>query len=258
MLCIGGRAAAAQVAPNRATASLFPTNVTDARALWVNPAGLAVAQTVSLELALTMGDPGSQGQLRQWTAGFNSRGVSFGYQHDVLPNGVKGDTYRAGLAAGRAGIAGGLAASLYRGETKTLGWDLGAVIGGERPLELGAALTNLGNPVVRGVRQPATALPGLTWRPGRGSWAFSLLGRLATDSVLGYAAGVTLQMRAIDRLRLLFRLDTDRSLRRSGLAVGVSIGAHDVASAVGSATGSPVRWSDADLYAVSSRGAGTH
>jgi len=46
-------------------------------------------------------------------------------------------------------------------------------------------------------------------------------------------------------------------LRRTGLTFGLSLGAHDVAGAVASATGSPINVSAADLYAVSSRTATT-
>ena len=40
-------------APNRATRYLFPTDVTDARALWVNPAGLGAFPEASINLDVT-------------------------------------------------------------------------------------------------------------------------------------------------------------------------------------------------------------
>jgi len=83
-----------QVAPNRSTQYLHPTEVSDARALWVNPAGLALFPEASLNLDVTVGDPGAKGRLRQFTLGLNSRGLSFGYQRDVFDGGVRGSTYR--------------------------------------------------------------------------------------------------------------------------------------------------------------------
>src|SRR5207253_9667173 len=59
----------AQVAPNTTTRYLFPTDVSDARALWVNAAGLAAFPAASVHLDLTVGDPGASGKLRQLTFG---------------------------------------------------------------------------------------------------------------------------------------------------------------------------------------------
>lgn len=256
-LLVAGATAHAQVAPNRATAALFPTDISDARALWVNPAELAGAQAVSLALGLTVGDPGSSGQLRQWTAGFDSRGVSFGYQHDVFPGGVRADTYRAGLAAGRPGIAGGIAGSLYRGDAKTTGWDAGVLYGRNRILSLGGMLANLGNPIVRGERQVTTAIPSVTLHAAAGLLALSVLGRLSADSALGYALGATLRTRGASPVAVLLRLDTNRRLQRTAWTFGFALGAHDIAGVVASAMGSPTRLSAGDLYAVSSRAATT-
>src|SRR2546426_5316367 len=61
--------AQAQVAPNRTTLYLHPTEVGDARALWVNPAGLGRFEEASVHLDLTVGDPGASGRLRQVTLG---------------------------------------------------------------------------------------------------------------------------------------------------------------------------------------------
>src|SRR5213076_3503367 len=106
---------AQQVAPNRATGYLFPTDVHDARAIWVNPAGLAVLREASVYAELGVGDPGARGRLRQINAGFNSRGLSFGYQRDIFDNNVRGTTYRIGLAGGSGGLAAGAALTHYRG-----------------------------------------------------------------------------------------------------------------------------------------------
>src|SRR5256714_14677217 len=107
---------AAQVVPNRATAYLHPTDVRDARAIWVNPAGLAVQREASIYAELDVSNPGSRGQLRQINAGFNARGLSLGYQRDVLDAGARGHTYRLGLAGGSGGPAAGVPGGPYRGD----------------------------------------------------------------------------------------------------------------------------------------------
>src|SRR5207248_4793186 len=120
--------AGAQVVPNRTTLYLYPSDVTDARAVWVNPAGSGRFEEASLHLDLMVAQPGAAGRLRQLTLGLSSRGLSFGYQRDVFDAGGRGHTYRIGYAAGRAGLAAGVAAALYRGGgASTSGWDLGVL-----------------------------------------------------------------------------------------------------------------------------------
>ena len=104
--------AAAQAVPNRTTLYLYPTDVMDTRALWVNPAGLPRIMEASVHLDLTVGDPGAGGRLRQMTAGLTSRGFSFGYQRDVFDGGVRSHTYRFGFAAGKRRLSAGAATSL--------------------------------------------------------------------------------------------------------------------------------------------------
>src|SRR5213592_4964382 len=156
--------ALAQVAPNTTTRYLFPTDVSDARALWVNPAGLAAFPAASVHLDLTVGDPGASGKLRQLTVGLNSRGLSLGYQRDLFSDHQRGHTYRIGYAAGRAGLAAGFAAALYRGGTSIRGWDLGILYDWRASLSLGGVIQNVGRPTVRGTMLPVTYVPSATLR----------------------------------------------------------------------------------------------
>src|SRR2546427_7286033 len=139
----------AQVAANRTTLYLHPTDVTDARALWVNPAGLGRFEEASLHADLTVGDPGAAGRLRQLTLVFNSRGFSFGYQRDVFDGGVRGHTYRLGFAGGRAGLAAGVAAALYRGGTSGAGWGAGIQYDATPQGTVGGGIEKVGQPTVR-------------------------------------------------------------------------------------------------------------
>src|SRR5438093_11305686 len=135
----------AQVAPNRSAAYLFPTDVHDARAIWVNPAGLGVLREASVYAEVGVGDPGSRGRLRQINAGFNSRGLSFGYQRDFFDGGVRGSTIRLGLAGGAGGLAAGFAVARYGGSgANESRWDRGMSYLAPPGLRFGAGAANLG------------------------------------------------------------------------------------------------------------------
>jgi hypothetical protein len=244
-----------QVAPNRTTLYLHPTEVSDARALWVNPAGLGRFEEASVHLDLTVGDPGASGRLRQVTLGLNSRGLSFGYQRDLFDGGVRGGTYRVGFGAGRAGLAAGVAASLYRGGASSSGWDLGVLYDCAPILAVGGVVQNIGQPSVRGSTLRITYVPSATV----GLWGRRLtvsgLGRLASQAVLGYAFAVraTLQQGAKLPIGLAARLDTDGSLRRAGLAFGFSLGGGDAAGVVATTLRDAGRIDALSLYGVSTR-----
>ncbi len=255
LLLCAAAAAPAQVVPNRTTAYLHPADVTDARALWVNPAGLGRVHEASLHLDVTVGDPGVAGRLRQLTLGLSSRGFMFGYQRDIFGGGGRGHTYRVGFAGGHRGLAAGAAITMYRGSTKGSGWDLGVLYDLGQSLSVGGVLANIGQPVVRDSLQPFTTIPGATLRLFGSRAALSAHGRLTSDAVLGYAFGLRAGVREGSALavRLLARLETDRSLRRTGLAFGLSVGGGDLLGIVATTPGDVGRIDALSLYAVSTR-----
>ncbi len=265
----------AQVAPNRATAYLHPTDVRDARALWVNPAGLALVREASVYAELAVADPGAHGRLRQVNAGFNSSGLSFGYQRDIFDGGRRGHTYRLGIAGGSEGLAGGLAVTRYRGDTKGTSWDLGLAYVWTPGLTVGGVISNIGQPVVRGFEQRLTFIPGATWRPLGPAAALSAHALITPDSVLEYAFGVAwwsvggggggggggrggAQAGGTARLPIsvFARLDTDGGLRRGAFAIGFAIGGADRVGAVISTPGNVSGVDAASLYGLSTRAPG--
>jgi hypothetical protein len=241
--------------PNRATVYLYPSDVTDARALWVNPAGSGRLEEASVNLDLTVGEPGAAGRLRQLTLGLSSRGLSFGYQRDVFDAGARGHTYRIGYAAGRAGLAAGFVAALYRGGTSSSGWDVGIHYDWRASLSLAGVIENVGRPSVRGTTLPITYVPSATLRLFDARAALSADGRFTSGGVLGYAFGLRASLGATTRapVGLLARLDTDRALRRAGLAFGVSLGSQDLAGLVATTPGDAGGIDAVDLYGVSTR-----
>lgn len=250
-------AAAQEVAPNRATAYLHPTDVRDSRALWVNPAGLGVQREASVYAEIAVQDPGTAGgRLRQLSAGFNSRGLAFAYQRDVFDGGRRGHTYRVGLAGGSKGLSAGAAMALYRGDTKGTGWDLGALYTFEAPaaLTVGGVIANIGQPVVRSLAQRLTYIPGATWRPLGPAAALSLHARITPDSVMGYALGLRWQgSGGRFPIGVLARLDTDGGLRRGAFSVGISIGGPDRVGMVLSTPGDVSGVDAASLWALATR-----
>ncbi len=254
-LLVSASGALAQVAPNNATLYLHPTDVSDARALWVNPAGLGHFPEASVHLDLTIGDPGAKGRLRQLTFGLNSRGLSLGYQRDLFGSGQHGHTYRLGYAGGRGGLAAGFATVLYRGGTSSTGWDMGILYDWTPALSVGGVIQNIGRPVVRDSTLRITYVPSATLQLAGRQIVLSALSRLTSDGVAGYAFGLRGTLRAGTSLPigLLARLDTDRSLRRSNLAFGFSLGGEDTAGLVAMTPGDAHGIDAISLYGVSTR-----
>ena len=244
--------AAAQAIPNRATAYLHPTDVSDARAIWVNPAGLASITTASVFLDLTVGHPGGSGQLRQLSFGFDSRGLALSYQRDVLGGGALGHTYKVGLAGGQGPLAAGFGVALYRGGTKGTGFDMGLTYHPSAVLRFGGVIQNVGEPTVRGVKLTTTFVPGVSLQPFGAVAVFSAHARATTEAVQGYSISARA---AFGRLGALIRLDTDRGLRRSAFALGISIGSRkgDALGTVGTTPGDASTLDALSLYGVSLR-----
>ena len=249
--------AAAQAVPNRTTLYLYPTDVTDTRALWVNPAGLPRMMEASVHLDVTVGEPGAGGRLRQMTAGLSSRGFSLGYQRDVFDGGVRSHTYRFGFATGKRRLSAGAATALYRGArgSSGTGWNFGIVYALTPTLTLGAVVANLGRPVARDSVLRVVSTPGATLRLFDRRAVLSADAGVTTDGVAGYAFGIVGVLRQGTRLplRILARLDTDRSLRRAGFAFGLSVGGQDLFGAVATTPGDLGRVAAVSLYGVSTR-----
>ena len=86
-LALAPSALAAQAGTPLSAAYAFVASVDDTRALWVNPGGLAAVPEYSLAGGFVL-DRFATGSFRlaQWSLGFNSRGLAFGYQRDRLPD----------------------------------------------------------------------------------------------------------------------------------------------------------------------------
>lgn len=244
----------AQGATNRAASYLVATNVADARALWVNPAGLAARPEASVLLDLTVVQPGATGRLGQVTAGFNARGLSFGYQRDNSLSGIHGHTYKFGLAANYGEFAGGVTLAFHGGANQGTAWDMGVRYDWLSTLTVGGVIRNIGRPRIFGVRQATSLVPAVTLRPFGSVLALSAQASIVSDSsARGYAVEAEALWPRSPRVGLLARYDTDGSLRRRALLFGLSIGTRDRVGAVGSTPGDFSKVDAVNVYGVSSR-----
>ena len=228
----------------------------DVRALWLNPAGLGVLREASIYAEFLVTDPGALGQLGQINAGFNARGLALGYQRDNLDDGVRGHTYRLGLAGGSGGLAAGFAVALYRGtDAKSTGYDLGVNYKVHPFVTVGLVGANVGQPVVRGLQQRLTYIPGVTWRPVPGL-GLSADVRITPDSVAAYAFGLSWRTGGTTSrwpLEIITRLDTDGEFRRGAFVLGVSLGGQDRFGAIGTTPGDVSRVDGLSLYGLATR-----
>jgi hypothetical protein len=246
--------ALAQGVTNRAASYLVPTNVSDARALWVNPAGLATRPEASVLLDLTVVQPGATGRLGQVTAGFNARGLSFGYQRDNSLNGIHGHTFKLGLAANYGKFAGGADLAFHGGANRGASWDLGVRYDWLSSLTVGGVIRNIGRPRIFGVRQATSLVPAATLRPFGTVLALSAQAIIVSDSsARGYTVEAEVLWPRAPSVGLLARYDTDGSLHARTLLFGLSIGIRDHVGAVASTPGDFSKVDAVNVYGVSSR-----
>lgn len=156
----------AQVHGARSESYLFLTGAWDARALWINPAGLAVLPEASImgEFRIDREETDGDVRLGQWSVGFNSRGFSVGYQRDRFGNDVAGGTLRAGLGIPFSRGALGAALTWYRGTGDNASdLDLGVLVTPIRNVRVGATLRHIGRPAVRDSLLPISIAGGASW-----------------------------------------------------------------------------------------------
>jgi hypothetical protein len=270
ILLVAALAAAAAPASGQAVRSrsadyLFAATPTDARALWVNPAGLALLTGASVMAEAAIDFPqDSSVRFAQWTLGFNSRGLSVGYQRDRFGEDPNTGTLRFGLALPFKRGSVGASFSLYHGAPDDTashrGFDFGARY---RPLEmidLGLVVRNIGRPMPRLEKSPVTGVLGanLTFVPQHAALQLEAAAaeRLeASGYDLGYRAGIILASGGSLPFSLLTSLELDSDFKLNSWVLGVVIGGKDSGSLIASGpTGSGV---DTRLQRLSVTGVAT-
>ena len=236
-LVLGGlvaQTANGQAVRSRSGDYLFASTATDTRALWVNPAGLAVSIEASVLAEFVLERP-VDGDLRlaQWSVGFNSRGFALSYQRDRFSEDPNTGAFRFGLALPFQRGAIGAAFTFYRGNTIDSSTDRGIDLGARyrllRPLELAVVLRNVGRPVLRDAPGPLTGLLSAAWHPlpGRLVVAAEALAaeRLAASGYdVNYRGGLHLSLGRSLPVLIMGALDFSSSFSVNQWAVGVAVG----------------------------------
>ncbi len=220
---------------------LFLTNVADVRALWVNPAGLGLVPEASILGELTFERLGGDLRVEQYALGFNSRGVSIGYQRNRLVGEKPVGTLRTGFGFPFRGGSLGVAFSRFSQDSiKSYGADFGLLYIPSIAVQLGLAVRHVGRPTVRGADLPVTTVGAaqMTLSVVQLSWETAAAERLEPDD-----SGFDFTHRAGARLALWKRLpvmvigavDMGSNLRIDRLNLGFSIGGARQLTSIGSA-----------------------
>lgn len=231
----------AQSVSPRSRDYLFITNVADVRALWVNPAGLALVPEASILGELTFERLGGDLRVEQYAIGFNSRGVSIGYQRTRLvgekPVGILSTGFGFPFRGGSLGVA----VSRYRQDsTKSYGVDFGLIFAPSIAVQLGLAVRHLGRPTVRGADLPVTTIGAaqMTLSIMQLTWETAAAERLEPDGSgfdFMHRAGVRLALLKQLPVMLIGAVDLASNVRIDRFNVGFSIGGTRQLTSIGSA-----------------------
>ncbi len=232
--------AAAQFRAPRSGDYLFAASVQDARALWVNPAGLAVIFEASIMGEVLVVRNGNDDlSLAQITAGFNSRGFAFAFRRDRFDDSTAGNTWRFGGSRAFRKVTVGVSFTIYSADINQREVDLGIRLLLAPTLQVGAVLRHIGEPVVRGVRLRPTGVFGLSWSAGgviQLNGETTLVDPRGPDGLdVSYRAGVMLSLARVMRLPLgiLSALDLRDDLGVDRLLFGLVLGGADRFALVG-------------------------
>ncbi len=256
-----GDAAAGQVVRSRSAAYLYSSNVDDARALWVNPAGLAVVQEASVmaEFAVDVPDTGSA-RLGQWSVAFNSRGFSAGFQQDRLLDGTTAQTVRLGIGLGfhRGSLGGSF--NFYTGVVDDRGGDIGLTYVLIRSVRAGFVVKNIGRPTLVDSVAPITGVLGLSWLAVPAHLEISAEAHFREDLAnvtqrSSFRAGLQLSTGGKLPFGAIAAFDLGSNGKVDAWSVGISVGGKDRGVLLGTAV--PRRFERFSLTGVASRRAPT-
>ncbi|MDH3495307.1 MAG: hypothetical protein OER21_00895 [Gemmatimonadota bacterium] len=250
----------AQYRTPRSADYLFATTASGARAIWVNPAALGTVFEASVMIeAMVERNGAGDYPLAQYTFGFNSRGVAFGFRRDRFPNDGAGNTWRFGFGRALGRVSIGAAASIYSGTERKQDVDVGIRYLVTRGLDVALGVEHIGQPTVRDSALRFAGTAGIGWRPvapltlevaARGADGAGTQGWL-----FAYRAGVSLETRGRLALGLRALVDLDDAFHIDRLVAAISIGGPYRGILVGSGA---KRAGDTRLETLSVTGVASH
>lgn len=224
----------AAAAPSRATAQLYPplparytltADVRDARAVWVNPAGLALGREASVGADATLDRTSGALRLAQYGLTFQSANLGFGWSRSSYPGGAAANAFVLAAGLGDEALSAGVSRRWFRGGRSARAWDLALRSQATATTDLSLVWRLIGSPLVRDTvlrRWPAGIIPGAGMRLFGGVIYASAEAELETDlsGVREVRAGATITPSR--SLSVTLRGDFARGFARRGFAVAVT------------------------------------
>ena len=215
----------AQVIPAQPARYLLTTEAADARALWVNPAGLARRLEASIGVDVGADRFTTGTQLSQYGATIASRGLAVSWVHERYPAGLSLDGYAIGMGLGDERFSAGAARRWYRGVVSGSAWDVGAraALGqGVQGAQLSLVARGLGSPRLGDSTYWATFVPGASVGALGGAVQLGAEWEVAPHGwrSVEIRAGGTVSLRP--DLALTVRADLASDFRRRGLVLALT------------------------------------
>ena len=238
------RPAVAQVLPAQSARYLLTTDAVDARALWVNPAGLARAVEASVGADLTADRffPGGA-QISEYGLSLAGRGIAAAWEHERVPRLGSLNVYAVGIGLGDEQFSAGTTRRWYSGFARASAWDAAARVSSFDGTQWSLVVRNVGSPRLADSTYWATLVPGAAVSlfkgvlQARGEWEVaphtwrSIAYRAGGTVSLGHGLAVLLRVDlspTFKRRAFVFALGFDASGSRVGAFTQASGGASEV------------------------------
>jgi len=214
-------AAVAQSAGGQPGWYLLTIDASDARSVWLQPAGLSQRRESSLGAHVTAQRvPGDFG-VAEYGITLASNGVAFGWHHDGLAGAPEGTAYALGLGTGDSLAGAGISRRWYRSMGRSDGtWDVGARWRPSPGLGISVVWRNIGDFVARDTL-PSVVVPAAAFDLAGGRLRFGAEADLMTDGWRRGDIRASLAMVVTGMLRVRLRSTFSRDGTRSETAISV-------------------------------------
>jgi len=241
IMCLTAPGDAQEIRSSRTAQYLFVTNVADARALWLNPAGLGALPEASLFGEFVLDRTNGSTRLGQWNVSFNSRGFSAGYEKNMFESDSSYSVLRLGTGIPFPGGAFGFSLSSYfQPGPNSRAASVGIMWSPMMSVTLGGVFQNIGRPVINATKLPLALRGGAQWSGLAGM--LNLMGEAIAVEVLGDTGfdfsgrgGLSFQLRTKVPVTFLGVAEFGSTFRVDRWQMGLSIGGRSNVTLIGTA-----------------------